>query len=83
MTHGELRRRGSQHLGTGRCGGTHKVCFRSEDAALIAADDIIQERPSRHGGPVERRAYWCHFCGFWHLSSARRNRGGEAVAMTS
>jgi hypothetical protein len=50
----------------GRCGATKKVCFKSIDAALSRAADIMESGKARCRG---MRGFKCSSCGFYHLTS--------------
>jgi hypothetical protein len=49
-----------------RCGRTGKTGFKSHDAALLAAGDILN-RPNCHARQF--RAYRCQYCGLYHLAT--------------
>mgnify|MGYP001608149830 CR=1 FL=1 len=49
-----------------RCGPTSKVIFKSYNAAIFRAEEILKSESSRSN---YFRAYKCEYCGFWHLTS--------------
>ncbi len=51
----------------GRCGVTGKAIFRTEGAAKKRIKEIINDENNRCNGYL--RAFQCHRCGFWHLTS--------------
>jgi len=57
---------GKESLYRQRCGKTKKVCYRSHDAALVAACDIMAKPDC---DARQFRAYHCLNCGFFHLTT--------------
>lgn len=52
-------------IGKNRCGPARKVMFKSHEAAMIRAVEIMTEDPAVKGF----RSYQCKWCGGWHLTS--------------
>lgn len=50
----------------GLCGATKKRMFKSIDAAMSAAADIMESGQARCRG---MRGYKCGYCGHYHLTS--------------
>jgi hypothetical protein len=53
-------------LSRSRCGRTGKVGYKSHDAAMLAACDVMA-KPNCHARQFS--AYRCTYCGLWHLTS--------------
>jgi hypothetical protein len=56
----------------GRCGATGKVIFRTEGGAKKRIKEILSEETNRCNGYL--RAFQCHRCGFWHVTSKPNER---------
>lgn len=52
-------------IGERRCGPAKKMMFKSHEAAMIRAVEIMTEDPTAKGF----RSYQCKWCGSWHLTS--------------
>jgi hypothetical protein len=53
-----------------RCGLTMKVCFTSQEAALQRGGEILtSEKRAPENQALQFRAYRCHHCQQWHLTS--------------
>lgn len=50
------------------CGATRKTIFKSHKAALIRGGEILTSGNNRRTTPREFSAYWCVYCGFYHLA---------------
>jgi hypothetical protein len=53
----------------GRCGVTRKIRFGSHEAALMRAGEILNKPGCNLR---ELSAYFCIYCGGWHLTSNRK-----------
>ncbi|MDE2097579.1 MAG: hypothetical protein KGL39_10060 [Patescibacteria group bacterium] len=60
----------------GRCGKTGKAMFRTHNAAMLRASEIMENDDCN---ATQFRAYRCLFCGSYHLTSQEfvTNRNSE------
>ena len=63
---------------TAKCYRTGKICYATREAAveaMLAMKSLRKRRdfygkPYKHRmkKPMQKRAYWCAYCGFFHLT---------------